>query len=248
MGMKYVVLFGCVAAVASAAQLPWSKDSSHWSAADAQRVLNDSPWAQLANVAFPDIEAEEQREQPVGPVPDAPGMSGPNRATDGRWDGGVGKIPHGGTPTLPLTIRWDSALPVREAARLVNDKSAYTADQAEKDYILTVLGLVPGGRYRGAGQLPSQSRSDDGRDPQDPEPMLEGLMAQSRLLVPGEKPIRPENVKLDAATGALHLFFPRTQPIDLKAKFVMLVTRFGSMTIQKQFRLKDMLYQHKLEL
>jgi len=247
--MKYVVLFGCVALVAYAARpQPWNKKSAHWSAQDAQQILNDSPWAQLASVSFPDIEAEERREQPVGPVPNAPGMSGPNMSSDGRWDGGVGKIPRGGTPTLPLTIRWDSALPIREAKRLIDDKINYTADQARKDYILTVLGLVPGGRYRSAGQLPSQSRSDDGRDAQDPEPMLEGIMAQSRLLVPGELPIRPEDVKLDAATGALHLFFPRTQPIDLKAKAVLLVTRFGSMTIQKQFRLKDMLYDHKLEL
>jgi len=248
MAMKFILVFGCTA-LAFAAQ-PWTKDAAQWTAADAQRVLTQSPWAQSANASFRNIEAEEEREQPVGPVPTTPGMSGPNGASDGRWDGGVGKIPYPGTPNLFLTIRWDSALPIREAAARIDGKAPYTADQAQKDYILTVVGLVPSGRYRGAGQLPTQSRSDDDEtiDAQNPEQMLEGLMAQSRLLVRGEKPIRPENVKLDAATGALHFFFARTQAIDLKSKDVTFFTRFGSMTVQKQFRLKDMLYRGNLEL
>ena len=53
---------------------------------------------------------------------------------------------------------------------------------------------------------------------------------------------------LDAATGAIHLFFPRTAAINLKDKEVLFATRFGSMKIEKRFRLKDMTYRGKLEL
>lgn len=242
--MKYSLLLA-FALIACAAQ-PWSKDPAKWSADDAQRVLAASPWAQSALASFA---TEDDRSEPVGPLPTVPGTTGvANSVSDGRWDGGVGKIPYGGTPSLPLTIRWDSALPVRLAAKRVD--TAINEDQAQRDYIITVIGLVPAGQYRAAGQLPAKSRSDDDSaiDPQDPETMLEGLMSLSRLMPAGQSAIAPEDVKLDAATGTLHLFFPRTQVISLKDKEVTFATRFGSMTIRKQFRLKDMVYQGKLAL
>ncbi len=242
--MKYVLLLGC-ALLAYAAE-PWSKHSAQWTSADAQQVLTDSPWAQPASASFATTDPDQDR--PIGPVPNAPGMSGPNAASDGRWDGGVGRIPHLGNPTLDITIRWDSALPVRQALKLIAKEPP--APASNSDYVITVIGLVPAGRYRSAGRLPTQSRSDDGStiDPQDPEQMLEGLMGQSRLMPRGEKAIAPDDVKLDAASGALHLFFPRTERLSLKTKEVVFATRFGSMTIYKRFRLKDMRYEGKLEL
>ncbi len=243
-----------LAAAVYAAQ-PWSKDSSQWTTEDAQRVLDASPWAQPASAFFATPETQEQA--PAGPLPGAAqaGMAGPRGISDGHWDGGVGRIPTGALPSLSVTIRWDSALPVRQAFLRLQSNSAtgsppYTPAQAQKDYIITVLGLVPARGYRSAGQLPSRSRSDDDSttDVRDPEQMLEGLMAQSRLMARGHKPIAPEDVKLDSATGTLHLFFPRNESIDLKDKEVVFGTRFGSMTIQKQFRLKDMTYRGKLEL
>ncbi len=241
------------ALLAFAAQQPWRKDARQWTVDDAQRILGNSPWAQTATVAFP--QPDDDRRATVGPVPEAPGMSGPNAASDGRWDGGVGKLPSTRVPTLPIAIRWDSALPVREAVNRLPagtkaDTRSYTPAQAQRDYIITVAGLVPAGRYRSAGQLPTASRSDEDTtiDPQDPEQMLEGLMGESRLLLRGRKAILPEDVKLDAATGTLHLFFPRTVEINLNDKDVTFATRFGSMNIQKQFHLKEMVYQGKLEL
>jgi hypothetical protein len=234
---------------------PWSKDSSQWTTHDAQRVLADSPWSQAASASFPMADAAEQ--PPPGPVPGAPqaGMAGSRGASDGNWDGGVGRIPSGGVPSIRVTIRWDSALPVRLALLRLQTagepgKSAYDPAQAEKDYIITIVGLVPSGQYRSAGQLQTRSSSTDSADsgPEDPEQMLEGLMAESRLMLRNRKPIRPEDVKLDPASGTLHLFFPRNEVIELRDKEVMFATRFGSMAIQKRFRLKDMSYKGKVEL
>lgn len=238
------------------ASQPWSKDYTQWTERDVQRVLTDSPWSQQANASFGE-DLEPQAPAP-GPLPGAPeaGMAGPRAASDGRWDGGVGRLPRGGVPSLPITIRWDSALPVRKAL-----ESGKTADmgggdiseaQTQKDYILTVIGLIPAGRYKNSGHLDAKSRSDNPegtvRDPQNPEQMLEGLMAGSMLLPRGKNGIRPEDVKLDAATGVLHFFFPRNETIEAKDKEVTFATRFGSMTIRKVFRLKDMTYRGKLEL
>ncbi len=165
-------------------------------------------------------------------------------------------MPRGGVPSLQVMVRWDSALPVRQAllrsTPAATPETGYSPAQAGKDYIITILGLVPGGTYRPAGRLDTQSTSDTldstGRGAHDPEEMLEGLMSASRLFPKGLAPIAPEDVKLDPATGAIHLFFPRTEAIRPANKEVSFATRFGSMKIEKTFRLKDMVYKGKLEL
>lgn len=161
----------------------------------------------------------------------------------------------GGMPSLPVLIRWDSALPIREAAADVArsgdsspDASAATAEQAAKDYVITIIGLVPGKRYRDQGQLSGVSRSDDAVDARDPEELLEGLMANTRLLRRGRPTLSPENVKLDGETGIVHVYFPRTDPILPGEKEVVFTTRFGSLTVQKIFRPINMIVRGRLEL
>lgn len=245
-----------IATVAWCTARPWSKDFRQWTKQDAEQVLADSPWTQSANATFA---AAQELDQPApGPLPGAAqaGMAGPKGYSDGNWDGGVGRMPRGSVPTLPITIRWDSALPVREALAVESGgtEAAGISDlssAAQKDYVITVLGLVPAGRYRSSGRLETRSQSgtgDSATDPQDPEQMLEGLMGTSKLLPRGQRPIRPEDVKLDGASGALHIFFSRSVPISARDKEVTFAMQFGSMTVQKTFRLKEMMYRGKLEL
>ena len=73
-------------------------------------------------------------------------------------------------------------------------------------------------------------------------------MANSKLLIRGQAPLACENVTIDPDTGAVHLFFPRSIPIQRSDKEVAFATRFGSLTVQKRFRLSDMVYRGKLEL
>src|ERR1700740_560280 len=105
-----------VVAIVLAASEPWSKDPQNWTSDDAERILTSSPWAQHARAS---LAQEECRETPSpGALPGAAqaGMAGPHGASGGVWDGGVGRIPRGSVPTVPVLIRWDSALPVRDAA------------------------------------------------------------------------------------------------------------------------------------
>jgi hypothetical protein len=245
--MKLVVVSLLAAALMFAAE-PWNKDPKRWTAQDAQRILTSSPWAQTAKAAFADDDAPE--EAPLGPLPGPAqaGMTGPRGATDGRWDGGVGRMPRGSPPTLPVLIRWDSAGPVREAAAISGQSAPLDADTASKDYVIAVLGLVPGNSYRDAGRLDGRSSSDDRVDARDPEDLLEGLMATSRLIRRGRPAIAPENVKLDAASGAVRIFFSRRDPITAAEKEVVFRTRFGSVTVQKTFRLRDMSTGDRLQL
>lgn len=231
------------------ADQPWAKNYTRWTAQDARRILEDSPWAQRVNASFGDTDVPEPAPMKLPGAAEA-GMAGPRGVTDGRWDGGIGRNVKGGVPSLSVLVRWDSALPVRQALLQAESEAAYAPEQFRKDYILTVLGLVPAGRYRDAGHLDTRSQSGDGNDsdPRDPEQMLEGLMGTSKLLPRGKASIAPENVKLDAASGAIHLFFPRTIPIDASDKEVLFFARFGSMTIEKRFRIKDLSYMGRPEL
>ena len=161
---------------------------------------------------------------------------------------------------LQVTIRWDSALPVREA--LVRSKqSDETLARSATDYILTVIGLWPGQRQpqqteeaedNSLGGAPPEARAVRLPPPPAPEKlgqMRSGLMAATKLLVKGRgNPITPDDVKLDEKTGAIHFFFPRVDPITLNDKEVTLVTQFGSMRVSEKFRLKDMVIKGRLEL
>lgn len=226
-------------AMALYASQPWAgKDPGQWTSADVQKILNDSPWAQQAMATFG--KALEPDDMAVTPPPGAEGsgVAGGRGATDGRWDGGVARNTGiGDVPSLPVTVRWDSALPVREALSRSKDVgAAMAAERAAQDYAITVIGLVP------ANVAPSAEHPAD--DPQ----QIQGFLANSRLMVRGGGAIAPEEARIDATTGAVHLYFPRSRPILASDKEVNLVTRFGSVNVQKRFRLKDMMYKGRLEL
>lgn len=244
------LVFGlAIAAVSIYAADAWkSKDIAKWTTKDIERVLNDSPWAQQAPAGFSLAADDEPPPPPPPPGPAQAGLGGPVNPPGVHWDGGVGR-PRGPDPTLNVLIRWDSAFPVQEALRRSENGNHDTAlPEPAAHYVISIIGLVPAGRYRSVGTPESQSRSDGMIDARNPERMLEGLMAASVLIPKDKPPIRPDDAKLDGKTGTLHIFFPRTEAITLSDKQVSFKTRFGALTIQKQFRLKDMVYKGKLEL
>lgn len=245
---------------------PWEhKQPDRWTAQEVQQILTDSPWVRQGSVRFPEqpiLHDESPGSAQADPMAAGTGGRGGMQLPGnqiGRWDGGVGRDPSG-TPTLPIAIRWDSALPVREA--LVHSKqSDETLARSATDYIVTVIGLWPGERRakqtedaedNSLGGAPPEARVAQQPPPPAPEKlqsMRSGLMAATRLLVKGRgTPIVPDDVTLDENTGAIHFFFPRTDPITLNDKEVTLATQFGSMRISEKFRLKDMTVKGKLEL
>ena len=245
--MRKVAFLAAVLTLTVPASQSWKLgEADHWTQQDAQRVLSASPWAQSAPVTFGNAEQQEQA-APPGPSIDVPqaGMAGPHGATDGRWDGGVGRVQHNGPPTLNVTVRWDTALPVRLAMDFTHETAPCSPQQLRDDYVITVLGLVPAGRYNRTD--PNPQGTDDSVQTS-PTEMLAGVMRYSRLWPKGKPAIRLVDAKVDAATGALHLFFPRAEAISLADKEVNFETRFGSISILKRFRLKDMLYKGQLEL
>jgi hypothetical protein len=243
--IRAAILIASAGFLAGAAQ-PWkSGDPGKWTQGDVERILQDSPWAQSAGASFG--LADEREPPPPGPLPGAPeaGLAGPRGASDGHWDGGIGRTDRGGPPTLNVTVRWNSALPVHQA--LAREHGTAADDhQPQNRYELTVMGLVPAGRY-GRPELATRS-GDSNTDVRNPEEMLEGVMRYSRLFPKGKPAIHPEDARIDSATGDLHIFFSRAEPISIEDKEVTFQMRFGSLSVVKRFRLKDMVYNGRLEL
>lgn len=234
------------------ASQPWShRDPQAWTADDVAQVLLASPWAQQAGVTF-GIKADDETPPQQLPGAAEAGLAGARAQSDGRWDGGVGRLDRYNAPTLNVTVRWDSALPERLAAGRAEKTAhpgvtAYTNQDAQKYYIVTILGLVPAGRSQSVPHADPQSASDTSVDTHNPEQMLQAFIANSRLLTRSFS-VGAADARLDSSTGTLHLFFPRSRAITLGDKDVLLETRFGSVSLIKKFRLKEMIYGGRLEL
>lgn len=251
-----LILLGQIASCAE----PWTKKPVHWSAKDVRSILTDSPWAKQGNAKFPEVIERDESAGSAQADPNAAGVG--SRAgmplpggKIGRWDGGVGRDP-GGLPTLPVLVRWDSALPVREAL-VHSGKADESLARSSTDYVITILGLWPGEKTKPEEEDENEVLGNVPMPPkhtvQQPVPqgaghMRQGLIASTRLILDGQPAIVPEDVMLDKKTGAIHVFFSRNHPITLSDKEVTVATQFGPMHVIEKFRLKDMTVKGKLEL
>ncbi|MGC2657408.1 MAG: hypothetical protein WA324_05490 [Bryobacteraceae bacterium] len=234
---------------------PWSHSALKWNDRDVQRILYNSPWAHGTSANFDILEklAAEADNTP----PDIP-IGGENAGLPGSphsWDGGVGR-PHSGPPTLPLTIRWESALPVREALRREQSDGHAAPVQYEKDYAIALIGIWPAAKAP-EKQAPDSAvlpKVDDPEETSKPQSqpdlghMREALMGQAHITVPGKDPLTPEYVDLDPATGTITIYFPRNPLLTLNDSEATFRTRFGPMVLEQRFRLRDMVYEGKLAL
>ncbi len=246
MHFRTLLALACFTSALLNAGQKWMKqDYTRWTPQQGQQILGESPWAKQAPAIYGSTDEDPRNTPAPLPTPAQAGLSDPTHgrtpgtlsadgrgADDGKWDGGVGRLPRGSVPKIPVLVRWDSALPVREAllqshARDLRD-SENTLAKPEKDYIITLIGLLPA--HNGSPQI------------------AQGLINAARLMPQNRKSIAPEDVRIDESTGTIQLFFPRTAPITLDDKEVVFTTVFGSMKIIQRFRLKDMLYRGKLEL
>jgi hypothetical protein len=229
------------------ASQPWtSKDFTQWTPAEIEKVLTDSPWAQQVMASFG--QPLQPEDMPVTPPPGAQGrLAGSRGVSDGRWDGGVARNTGiGDVPSLPVTVRWDSALPVRQALSR-SGKDHPGSARAANDYVITVIGLASASPRTSAAPSDEPAGGVE-REPQDPAQIAQAFVANSRLIPRGKSAIVPEDAKFDSATGAVQLFFSRSAAIAVSDKEVTFVTRFGSLSVRKRFRLKDMAYKGQLEL
>lgn len=195
------------------------KQPGEWTKEELDRLMNKSPWAKEASIV---------NKAATGPLTTRTPL---NRRGGGN-PSGVSQIPEF-TGKWQATVRWESALPVREAL-----KTKMTVALSE-NYIINVFGDVP-------SAAPSADDSADER-----KTKFEMLQERTRL-ERKDDPIELKRVELGPRTpfsppGTL-FYFSRVFPLTLDDKQVTFVTKIGPLELKCKFTLKDMLYHGNLEL
>jgi hypothetical protein len=216
----------------AAADFWQAKLFTDWSDKEVQKVKENSPWAKQIQVAMgggegtPDAGGKRKGGGSGGAMPNdlAPG------AAEGAAGAGMG---------MTFTIRWQSALPEKQA--LVRQRfgaEAGTSAEAkqilgnpEPDYVIVVEGLSRG-MVRG-----------------DADEIKKTLMEATALVIKGKEPIKPKDFRVAGQGKVTAVFaFPRTNPITEDDKEVEFQCKVGGVNLRQRFRLKDMLFNGKLEL
>jgi hypothetical protein len=75
-------------------------------------------------------------------------------------------------------------------------------------------------------------------------------MDSSSLSAKGKDPVKPSDVQfaLSQAANDMIFHFPRSAPFTLDDKEVEFATKLGDFTLKYKFKLKDMVYNGKLEM
>jgi len=208
----------------------WTKDfwnekkAADWTDDEIQQMLNKSPWAKDASIF--DSAAHKG-------LSTAPRTAGAGRRGRTTTSGNAAPLP-GYAAAWKAIVRWESALPVREAVKAARNKDA------EENYILAVIGDIPG-----VG-VPS-----DDDDPAERQQKMDNLKENTRL-ERRDDPLELQRVKIAPKTplspaGTL-FYFSRVLPIMPEDKQVTFVSKVGPLEVKCKFTLRDMLYRGNLEL
>jgi hypothetical protein len=202
-----------------------AKPYTEWNEREVQRVLNNSPWAREAELS-------------MGGGP-PPGAGAPEGGRGGRG-GPAGDVPIDAPSNVNVVLRWQTALPIKQAmarqkfgsdgANSVDAKAFL--DHEETAYLVEVSGV------------PSMMMAA----PQ--EQLKSALKSRTALSVKGKGILSPSEVQIipNNKTVDVYFSFPRGANLSLDDKEVEFSTRIGFSAVRSKFRLKDMVFNGKLEL
>ena len=216
----------------------------NWSREFVDQVLTDSPWARPLTAPFvlphsaPFTTSFSQIGLPGGiGLPRIPGVGlpgGSNRRFpvpggsggsrgDGRTSGGVKTEAY-------LTIRWSSALPVRQALALA--ERSPEVSPPSKEYLIHIAGI------------PTVLAT------QDTSAIEKKLLKTATLSVKGRRSLRPTFVEVPEQGTHLmaDIRIPRFDGLASSEGVVEFTAEAGPIKIQQQFKLKPMVYRGNLEL
>jgi hypothetical protein len=211
---------------AASAEFWDQKPPADWTTDEIERILTKSPWSKDASIT---------NTAQTGPL----GSSRAAVGSRGRMAGRTGGLSPGTTPIPEVTgkwkagVRWESALPVREAF-----KRKITKDYSE-NYVINVFGDIP-------NAAPSNDDSADERK------VKFDILQERTRLERKDDPIDLNRVELAPATplspaGTL-FYFSRVLAIAPEDKQVTFVTKIGPLELKCKFILKEMIYRGNLEL
>lgn len=240
-----------------------NKDPSQWTREEIDQILHKSAWVKQTNASLDRSEMQQdgghsgQSGRMGGGGVGIPGIGFPGGGGMGggmgRGGGGLGRGRGGGGRQMeqePVVVRWDSALPVKQALQRNMPKDTDASDGGKASagadsYIISVTGLRAPHRRRNSDDNDNANSAEDSQ-----RRVKDELMISTRLIAKGRDPLSPSEVQLDSAGGTseVRFIFPKKDPVSLDDKEVDFETRLGAAKVQAKFHPKDMKYKGKLEL
>lgn len=221
---------------------PWNRKSiPAWTKEDAIALLSDSPWAKATTVEIEKSSSAGTR-MPGGRRGAMGGgrMGGIGIGMGGIGIGGMGRgpgmdrRPAGDSDVRheapgPLTLRWESALPLQEAHLKLGDQSA----AIDEDHYRIAIVNIPRRLFR-----------------EDPGSLEKRLQSKGELKREGRKTIHSSSARvLDQENGMTIFFdFDRKYEIVPGDESVEFLLQLDNVKIDQQYTLSDMLFHGKLAL
>jgi len=252
---RFLFALGCTALLLIAEDFWVKKPFTEWSVKDATKLLQNSPWSHEVAIGG----GMPMEGGPVGGGRRGGGGTGGNNDMGGMATGGTdtaagsgarrggggagypsetGGGPGGGSSSMMVRVRWQSALPIRQAIVLTqlgpekadSDQAKKFLNQVSNEYVIAVAGLPPA-----LDRVPDEQLNEFAKGAvlqrKDKDPIAAGAVQR----IPGEK-------------GSVAFFFPKTSAITLEDKEVEFVTKVARIEVRRKFKLKDMVVGDKLEL
>jgi hypothetical protein len=222
-----------------------TKPFTDWNEKEVQTILTHSPWSETVTVTGGVGSA--------GGIAESSGKGGGGRGggrgggpqgdsttadpgIDGGGGGGFGSGPSGVT----VTLLWQTALPVRQALiKRQYGAEAGTSPEAkaklervDQVYVLTLIGMP--GYTIGAAQGDRKM----------------ALLESTTLMVAGKPPLKAVDVQISSGRGAsnVRFLFPKTTTFAVEDKEMEFSSKFDKTPVKKKFKLKDMVFNGKVEM
>ena len=218
------------ALVLIAADTAWKdKPVSQWTADDAKQVLTDSPWVkQVIPQNVRDLSPDERREG--GNMEASPGrgvgIAGLGILGRRRQEEAIARAHYKPTPAA-VTVRWESALPVRTAEQKTGETEVPTIDGDH--YAVVVYDIPTPKRWNLASEL-------------------KGIAFLKRDTKKDIKPSHVEILRNDDGTATIVYLFPRSVEITKKDGRLLFIAQIGRLFVSQFFYTEEMQLQGKLEL
>jgi hypothetical protein len=232
-----------------------AKKYTEWTPAEVTKILTDSPWAKTVTAGLPDAGGMGGMGGGMGGGGGSGGLGPANADGTGSEMGGMGGGGGGGrgggaSKSVPgasnaapqfvsATVRWASALPVKQALiKLRLGAETETSPEAKKlldlpepNYVVVLEGL------------PAGIRVDEAQ-------LNQTLGSAAKITRKGKPAITPEKAQVQRGRQGtvVIFFFPKKDPIVLADKEVEFVSNLGRIEFKKKFKLSDMMFEGNLAI
>jgi hypothetical protein len=250
---KLPVLLAVSALYIWAADFWTTKPFTDWNEKEVAKIISDSPWAAKVTIAGGVGGGGAGIAETSGGGRGGGGRGGGGRSSGPQGDGanadpgisgggggGGGDFGGGGPSGVSVTLLWQTATPIKQALIKrqygaeagTSPEAKAKLDRVDQAYVLTLSGMP--GYTLAAAQGDKKA----------------ALLDLTTLTVSGKPPLKAVDVQVTGGRGTGNVFFvfPKTTTFTVEDKEVEFSTKFDKTAIKKKFKLKDMVFNGKVEM